>query len=85
MTKAVYEYVWEEIEIPHTEYLAPQGVWDRSKWDRAVWSSQFAWGSTQLHGASGMGRSVAIAVKGSSLDPLRLVSFDVIWKTGGAI
>jgi hypothetical protein len=44
-----------------------------------------SFGSQQLAGTSGIGRSCAIAMRGSSGAALRLITWDIMWKVGGPI
>ncbi len=84
-TKAVYDYNIAEPSV--TPPLGQKGsdlsLWDASLWDQAVWATSWAHGFSRLSGGTNIGRTAAIAIKGSSTDDIRLVSVDVAWTTGG--
>lgn len=60
------------------------GIWDASLWDKAVWGEGYI-SDQKPYGGSGMGRHVAIAIRGASLVPTTLVGFDVMMELGGMI
>jgi hypothetical protein len=82
--KAVYDYKMKELDLHFGQSPTAKGRWDIGKWDEVVWDENVIQGQHKLSGANGLGRTVAVALKGSTGDPLQLVSFDVMWKTGGA-
>jgi hypothetical protein len=61
------------------------GIWDTGVWNTATWGSgaSTAWGSAT--GGDGIGRSLAVAIRGSSTAPTVLISTDVMWNTGGML
>ena len=66
--------------------VSPEGdEWDSSLWDAAIWNVGTASGKSGITGELGMGRTIAIAMQGESDEDLRLLSFDVMWKTGGMV
>jgi hypothetical protein len=87
--KVLYDYDFQEPDaVVQSDEAAPQGdEWDGGLWDIAVWSTQVgqSYGSLQLAGASGIGRSVAIAMRGSSGEELRLITWDIMWQVGGPV
>jgi hypothetical protein len=87
--KVLYDYDFEEpaAVVQGDEEAAANDEWDGSIWDVGVWSTieGQSFGSQQLAGTSGIGRSVAIAMRGSSGDALRLITWDVMWTVGGPI
>lgn len=60
------------------------GIWDASMWDRAVWGEGLI-SDQKPYGGSGMGRHVAIAIRGASLVPTTLLGFDVMADLGGLL
>ena len=80
-----------------TEPPAPQALpgevnaalWDDelALWDMAMWASTqpTGFGGELLGGVSGIGRTLAVALKGTSGTELRLISWDIMWQTGGPI
>ena len=87
--KVLYDYDFNEpaAVVQGDEEAAANDEWDGALWDLAVWSTiqGQSFGSLQLAGTSGIGRSVAIAMRGSSGDALRLITWDIMWLTGGPI
>lgn len=82
--KAVYDYnLLENTEdiIPAPSFFG--GVWDIALWDVAVWGGQFTV-TNLLNGAWGIGRSVAVALRGTSRTRTILVNFAVS-VTGGNV
>ena len=81
---ARYDYDLQEalaIAIPST----PTGdVWDVAIWDTAVWGVGLAT-SNVLSGGSGMGRSIAIALRGTSAARTTLVRFDLAFTYGNIL
>ena len=60
------------------------GLWNVDSWNNALWTGSESV-SHELRGVTGMGRHVAIALKGSSSKAVTLVSFDCIFDTGGMV
>ena len=83
--RAIYDYRVNYFQPSSPSAIKDYGIWDQSKWDQAFWWAENRYGFERLSGASGMGRAVALAMKGSASSALNIVSFDVIWKTGGAV
>lgn len=58
--------------------------WDTAQWDVSVWGGSYT--ATQpLQGAIGMGREVAIAVRGTAISRTAYVKTDVYFTTGGLL
>jgi hypothetical protein len=59
-------------------------VWDTGAWDSAIWGGgkdKFQ----ELKGASGMGRTVALAMSGASTVETYLVDMGIMWRSGGML
>jgi hypothetical protein len=84
--QAVARYDYNIIEpLVTVPVVVPTGdVWDVGMWDSAIWGGDFVV-SNALNGASGMGRSLAIAVRGSSSVQTTLVKFDVTFTQGNVL
>ena len=85
--QVLYDYNFDEPPAPTGNPEVLGSTWDGSLWEIAVWSRQAGsgFGEFQLKGVSGIGRTVAVALRGSSGDDLRLLSWDIMWQTGGPI
>jgi hypothetical protein len=81
---ARYDYdLQEAIAIPIP--TAPTGdVWDVALWDSAIWGVGTVT-SNALSGGAGMGRSVAIALRGTSSAETILIRFDVAFTFGNIL
>jgi hypothetical protein len=60
------------------------GVWDASLWDRAIWGEGYV-SDQKPYGGAGMGRHVAIALRGTSLVSTTVVGFDIMMDKGGVL
>jgi hypothetical protein len=85
VTKFLYDYDINEILVsPSSKPNVGQG-WDSSLWDQAVWAAGNAQSGNTVLGGSGIGRSLAIAIKGNALGGSLFLSFDVFWNDGGGL
>lgn len=64
--------------------LPGQGTWDDATWDDATWGGDYS-PSQPLQGATGVGREVAIAVRGTASSRTVLVGIDVYYTQGGLL
>lgn len=60
------------------------GVWDIGFWDSAIWGGEWVTES-QAYGGAGMGRYVAVAIRGSSQAETTLLVLDVLADAGGML
>lgn len=68
----------------YTPPTAGAGTWDGAVWDTDVWSDVLYPTPYQpIYGASGMGREVAIALRGTAVARTVLIGFDVFFEIGG--
>jgi hypothetical protein len=84
-TKILYDYNLAEFSAVLAQPSSSVGIWDTGVWNTATWGSgaSTAWGSAT--GGDGIGRSLAVAIRGSSTAPTVLISTDVMWNTGGML
>ena len=84
--KILYDYTVDE---PKTDnFIADEegvSLWDISRWDEATWTTGKPSGINRVSGARGIGRYVAIALRGKAREKLSLVGFDVTYITGGTL
>jgi hypothetical protein len=73
-----------DIVEPAANPLEALGGWDVEEWDSAVWGTEFD-AANLLQGATGMGRDVAIAIRGSATSRTTLVGVDVYFEQGGLL
>ncbi len=59
-------------------------TWDSATWDSAVWAGDYA-PTQQLRGAAGMGRSVAVAIRGTAVARTVWVGTDILFTVGGPL
>lgn len=79
---ALYDYNLNEPTAP-TAGTASAG-WDFGVWDTSVWDGDYT-AAAPLGGAVGMGRHVAIAVRGASTTRTVYVGCDVLFEQGGPL
>jgi hypothetical protein len=82
-TKAVYDYTISELTILPQPPLATGALWDVGLWDTAIWGGGEGAGQAALIGSGGLGRTIAVAIRGEASASLRLLSFDIILTAGG--
>ncbi len=83
--KAVYDYaLGEKAYVPTGGEVGSAAVWDNALWDMSVWGSSDHVGHSRLSGGSNMGRTAAIAIRGSSSELITLISMDVMFTVGGS-
>jgi hypothetical protein len=81
---AHYDYQTDEPQSVAGSPAAPTGsVWDTGLWGNALWGVDLAVPYNELLGATGIGRSMAVALVGSCTSQTDLASIDVLWETGG--
>lgn len=79
--RIVYDY-----QIAELAPVTPGGdpgvsLWDSALWDTGVWAGS---GTTGIDsGATGLGRSLAVALRGSAAFQLDLVEINLAWNSGG--
>jgi len=82
--KAYYDYDLSEQTQASGGSASAGGVWDAGAWDSAIWGGgkdKFQ----ELKGASGMGRTVALAMSGASTVETYLVDMGLMWRSGGML
>ena len=83
--KVVYDYDTREMSAPVlNDNTQGWGNWDVALWDVNTWHGELH-GFSGVSGVNGMGRAMAIAMRGESSDPTRLISWDIMWTTGGML
>lgn len=80
-SRIVYDYQIAEIAAVSAGGDPGVSLWDTDLWDTGVWAGA---GTTGIDsGATGIGRSLAVAVRGSAAFQLDLVEISIAWKSGG--
>jgi hypothetical protein len=59
-------------------------LWDSAIWDSSTWAPEYS-ASQDVRGTTGMGREVALAIKGTAAARTILVGFDVDYTEGGLL
>lgn len=82
----VPKFDYDIAEPPDTSSVGlPTGAaWDAGVWDSSSWQADLS-PFVPTIGTSGMGRAVAIAIRGQSIAPTALVSLDVYLEQGGVM
>lgn len=81
---AVYDYNLIEGAEAIPSPVAFGDLWDFGLWDSAIWGGQFVT-TNPLSGAAGMGRSVAIGLRGSSAAKTTLIRIDLTFTFGNVL
>jgi hypothetical protein len=90
--KAVYDYhVEDDLLAPPPVNIAGGSLWaasesdqDGAVWDEDVWDFDLSNASLPI-GALGMGRAVAVGMKGSATTRLTLMGWDILYTQGGPL
>lgn len=81
--KALFDYSLSEIlNTDQRTVLTGTSLWDTAVWDSAVWGGGTNTGHRTL-GACGLGRVVAVAIRGAAPEQLRLLDLELMWQPGG--
>ena len=79
-----YDYLVAEPLPPSEEPSEGEGsAWDAANWDVNRWVAGISLPFSRVTGGSGIGRTVSIALVGSSFSDTFLASFDIMWDQGG--
>lgn len=79
--KARYNF---DLTEPTAPSGTPSGGWDEGEWDEAVWGADLT-AYSPIIGATGCGRDVAVAIRGSATTRTVLVGVDVFFERGGSM
>jgi hypothetical protein len=82
--KAYYDYDLSEQTQVSGSGSSIGDTWDASTWDAAIWGGgkdKFQ----ELKGASGMGRTVALAMSGATTVDTTLIDMGIMWRSGGML
>jgi hypothetical protein len=82
--KASYDFDFQRIATSPPYIVPATGLWNTGVWDSSVWGG-FYFGSQPPIGGSGMGRHIAIAMKGRSSTDMIHVGTDVLLDVGGML
>ncbi len=81
---ARYDYHLDLPDLTGTAPIISGALWDVALWDEAMWSSSGAVAQSVV-AASGIGRAVAIAIRGSASSETNLIRIDLMLDTGGPL
>lgn len=80
-----YDYDLGELVSPSvSESLLSSAIFDTSNWDEALWAGAEG-GYNSTLGVNGMGRSMAVIMRGTAGEGSRFVSWDIMWSVGGVL
>lgn len=60
----------------------PGSAWDSALWDQAVWGGAYQ-PQSRVFGGAGMGREVAVAIRGAASSRMTITGIDVSYDSGG--
>ncbi len=81
---ARYDYALDFPDLTGTAPALSGALWDIALWDAAMWSASGAV-IQRVVGASGLGRAVAVAMRGSSTSETLLIRIDLMLDSGGPL
>jgi hypothetical protein len=84
-TRFAYDYEIVTFTNTLSGNITPAGRWDNGIWDQALWGSSELINRAKVVGGSGMGRTLAVAINGSGTSDTWLISYDVMWNSGGML
>lgn len=64
--------------------IGQPGTWDTAVWDTSLWSGEYT-PAQPMQGTTGMGRDVALAIRGTAISRTILVGIDVLFQQGGLL
>ena len=79
---ARYDYDISEISGSPVLTSGTSAIWDVGVWDAGIWGGAVV-ASNAVRGANGVGRAIAVNIKGRSAEETTLISYDVSWDSGG--
>jgi len=81
---ARYDYNTEDLAIPPLASAGGVGVWDTGLWNIAIWGGG-AVAFQPPRGSFGIGKTVAIGLRGKSQVETTLIAIGVMWEDGGLL
>ena len=84
-TRVLYDYNLAEFSAVLAQPTSSVGVWDTGVWNTSTWGSGSSTAFNVIGGGSGIGRSLAVAIRGTSTAPTVLISTDIMWNAGGML
>jgi len=84
-TAARYDYDLNENVFPvnPAQSGTSAGLWDVGLWDQALWGSGFGQNFAPILGSWGMGRYVAVSMRGETREETFFIGWDVLFDSGG--
>ena len=80
--EAHYDFDISEVTRPPSFVGGADGIWNTGLWNVALWGGGIG-RSDNPKGANGMGRHVAINIRGRTSELTTLIAFDLILDHGG--
>ena len=81
---ARYDYDLTNLAVPPLASTGGVGVWDSGLWDIAIWGGG-AVAFQPPRGSFGIGKTVAIGLRGKSQVVTTLIAIGVMWEDGGLL
>ena len=81
--KAVYDYdINNVVQAPASSPSQGTNLWDVGLWDIDLWDFEATGRSVPL-GTAGVGRTMAVAVRGTCESRITIVAWDIMFQQGG--
>lgn len=84
-TKFRYDYDLTEVLNTSGDQAFVGSLWDVGLWDSAIWGSTELKAEFPVSGGFGIGVNVALATSGSTRVETTLISWDIMWDSGGPL
>jgi hypothetical protein len=81
---ARFDYDFAEIATVPAGGASTGSLWDTATWDSGIWGGGIE-ASNKVLGGAGMGRTLALAVRGTSRDLAVFLDCDIVWSAGGSL
>jgi len=84
-SRILYDYTLAEFTAVLAQPASSVGIWDSGVWNTSTWGSGASTAFGTATGASGIGRTLGVAIRGTSSAATVLISTDVMWNVGGIL
>jgi hypothetical protein len=84
-TKILYDYSLAEFSPTLSANPSSASAWDTAVWNTSTWGSGASTAFSKATGANGIGRTLAVAIRGNATAATVLISTDIMWNNGGVL
>ena len=84
-SRILYDYTLAEFTAVLAQPASSVAIWDSGVWNTSTWGSGASTAFGSATGANGIGRTLGVAIRGTSTAATVLISTDVMWNVGGIL